>query len=225
MLKLERSIRQQPDSRERTLFQLVAMTMASALPHHAIPSIFVHANVDLAREMMSHAAALLHAGRVETIAINGLSAADCEALNVNYSGYEDWVDYLTDKMKVPPSLIVRCSPARHTYEEAAALHRLATENAWAGVAFLSSPYHLLRCLLTQLAAMDRLNVSHCLYPITIPWVEWSTLIGKQLLSGETIKLSRAAMLEEEWDRIVRYQASGDCAEFDRALLFLRQQHG
>lgn len=205
------------------LLQATGLAQTSTLPARQLPVLFVHANKDLEVALLEKTAQLWRDGRFQTIVLNGMTAAECHEMKINYAGVEPWEEWLMYEGGVAREAIRCVKPGRHTYEEAYAIHLLCERKGWQELAFLSFPYHILRCTLTQLAAMKRLKCHRQLYPLSLESVQWFAPVTKQLLGGETLTRPRLEMFEEEWQRIEKYQAQGDCVSLQEMLRFFQHQ--
>lgn len=205
------------------LLQAMGLAQTSALPAKKLPVLFVHANKDLEMALLEKAAQLWQAGQFDWIVLNGMSVAECRDLKINYAGVELWEEWLRHEGGIPAGCITSVKPGRHTYEEAAAIHQLCEQKGWSALAFLSFPYHILRCTLTQLAVMKRCHYHRQLYPVSLPQVDWSEPVTKQFLGGHTFTRPRLEMFEEEWQRIEKYQGQGDCVSLQEMLAFFTQK--
>ncbi|MBY0472270.1 YdcF family protein [bacterium] len=205
------------------MMQAMALSLAHALPDENLPALFVHGNKDLEKSSLTLAAQLWREGRVKHLVLNGMTEAECRDMKINYNGAEVWHRWLVQEGKVNPDFIVQVRPGRHTYEEADAFHRLCAERNWNAVAYLSFPYHILRCSLTHLAAMKRLGATRALYPVSLKAVVWFEPVSKQLLGENTIVRPRLEMFDEEWRRIQQYQKKGDCASLAEMIEFFKNQ--
>lgn len=195
--------------------QLLAFCLSSDFSSKKIDALFVHGNVDLTFEILKEALRLHRSNPQAWIILNGESHKDCKEKKINYGGWELWEDTLL-KDEVPRDLILKTSQGRHTYEEASSLVPILKEKKVKTLGILALPYHIERCLLTHLASHESFGHSCNLVPYTLKNVNWTDKVTKQLLgSDQVLQCTRLEMLEEEYNRILKYQAQGHCASWDK----------
>ncbi len=196
----------------KNLAESFYLTSFHAWPQFRVDALFVHGNVDLQLELLDLAAEFFKKNKVAALVVNGMTEKECVEQKINCLGIEKTLAHLQN-LGVPTEAVHSVRPARHTLEEAQSLHRLAQQKNWKHLGFLSLPYHTLRCALTHLAAQKQASHRISLHPLNLSEVIWSQKVAKQLLGQEQIQISRLQMIQEEMDRIERYQKKGDCVSF------------
>ena len=85
------------------------------------------------------------------------------------------------------------------------------------------PYHILRCVLTQLGAMKKQETILRIYPVTVDCTDWQKKVTRKILQGGTFTKTRLDIWAEEMDRIERYTLKGDCVPLSAMIDFFKKQ--
>ncbi|HIH14362.1 MAG TPA: hypothetical protein HA224_03845 [Nanoarchaeota archaeon] len=140
-----------------------------------------------------------------------LEIAICGSDNTHhgYPGLHDWhARLLLEPYSVPLQKIVSIPhlPAPNTLAEAENLVRYAKKHCVTSVAIVAPPFHQPRACLTTITIAKEEYPELQVYNavgVTLPWGEVA-LHSQGILSGK-----RSELIREEWDRIRKYQHSGD----------------
>jgi len=151
----------------------------------------------------------------DNIVLNGLTAKRCQKLNLAYCGYEKWRK-LFIRRGIRQEAIVLLPPSKHTGEESANLLLLARAKGWKSVTIMAYPYHLLRCFLQIVAAMEKLQIRLRVYARTFKlggddWQRQMTRIvmgGTNVLGNTTVNGSMIDHIASELERVVKYAQEG-----------------
>ena len=166
-------------------------------------ALFVHGRGDGAQEVLFTAYEAYIKGLVPKIILNGLTGARCKELNLDYVGYEQWVQTLHE-LGVPPHDILLLSPSNHTAAESENFLLMAKEEGWTTLTIVGAPYHQLRCFLQIVASMERLGIDVDVYNLTFHNVNWAKNAAKLLLGGGEITGTRVDQIVGEYERILKY---------------------
>lgn len=121
-----------------------------------------------------------------------------------YPGAPPWQKRLRE-LGVPDDKVVLIpftASVLHTLSEACAMVRFATERGWNRIIIVAPPFHLLRCFLSAITAVQLLNPElrvHCQVGITQPWGE------RAVHSQKVVCGLRKDLIVGELRRIKRYQ--------------------
>ena len=146
----------------------------------------------------------------ELIVINGLTAKQCQELNLAYVGFEKWLKLIRPAY-VPRSRIVVMPASRNTAEESRNFLLMAKERGWKKVTIASYPYHVLRCFLQIIALMKEMDMMDLhVSCATFQGIDWNREMKKPVLGGQTvlgtgdIAGTLPRHIAEEFQRIVAY---------------------
>lgn len=118
---------------------------------------------------------------------------------------------------IAPHALVVETQSLHTAAQAANVMDIAKVNEWKRMLLVASAYHLPRVMLTFIAAMDRAAMDVHLVPVasTSPW--HAPIPG--------MRKTRLSRLDLEFNKILQYQLTGDCASYVRGLAYLAYVEG
>lgn len=204
------------------MMQALSIVLSHQLPRIPADALFVHALNDLEEDLLAFANKLHSTGIVRKVVLNGSTAEECERVQIDYRGRERW-ELLAEQVGIPSQYILWTPTALHTYAEAEAVQRICSENGWKTLIVVGAPYHILRCTLTQLGAMKRLGCARNLFPATLRGFDWWHVVTKKIMGGSSFTKSRLDMLDEELERIHRYQEKGDCVSLAELIGHFRLQ--
>jgi len=172
---------------------------ADALFIHGLPTTDdFHNNQALATAVTAY-----QNGMAKNIVINGLTAGECEKLNLAYQGCDVWLSKLR-KLGLASKDLIILPPSPHTAAESENLLRLAQSYKWKSLTITSMPHHQLRCFLAIVEAMSKLGVFLKVYNKTFYTMNWAVEITKPVMGGGAIIGTVIKHVEEEFERIIRY---------------------
>lgn len=149
------------------------------------------------------------------IVLNGLTAKQCQELNLAYCGYEKWREYFLS-FGIKKGAILLLPPSKHTGAESENLLHLAKEKGWKSMIIMAYPYHLLRCMCQIVAAMEKLQIHLKVYAKTfrfreIDWQRKMTRIvmnGANVLGQGTVDGQMMKHIASELERVEKYAQEG-----------------
>lgn len=157
---------------------------------------------------------------VPSVVINGTTEREWkEKQNIQFGGAEMWKEYLCGK-GVPEGHILSTNIAVHTGVEADEFVRMAKERGWETVVNVALPYHMLRCLLTMIKAMEKAQHYLDVFNLTFFIPSWMHHASRVLLGGTFEEGTYFDRIVGEHKRIRDYTQKGFCATRDEALTYL-----
>lgn len=108
--------------------------------------------------------------------------------------------------------------AFHTRQENAAFLELSIQRSWTKGVILTQPHQLLRAMLGMVQAMEKTGYVMEIFTATPPSTPWQEeeVSGNQGLESKP----RIDHIPDEWERVRKYQASGDLATFEQLFDYL-----
>lgn len=114
-------------------------------------------------------------------------------------------------------IIIPTLKAYHTRQENTAFLILAKERRWTTGAILTQPHQALRTMLGAIQAMEEVGYQIYLYTLTPGYTPWHEVVmGNQGVAAKP----RWQHIEDEYNRILTYQETGELASFDNLLTYL-----
>jgi hypothetical protein len=154
--------------------------------------------------------------------INGTTQAEWDRRGIKFGGTEMWRALLV-KNNVRPTAILATGTAYHTGTEADELICIAKERMLKRVTIVAMPYHILRCFLTAIKAMEKAGHYLDVYNLTLPFLFWGKTAPKVLLDGSFEQGIRLDHIAGEHARIKEYTEKGFCATRDEAFAYLAKR--
>lgn len=105
------------------------------------------------------------------VVINGTTRDQWRETHIGFGGSDMWRELLNQE-EVPDEYIFGTGPAYHTGAEADELVRIARERVLQVVTIVAMPYHILRCFLTTIKAMEKARHYLDVYSFTLPLLFW-----------------------------------------------------
>lgn len=134
-----------------------------------------------------------------------------------WPGKEDWMRRLSE---IGINKMQLSGEAYHTKSETNAFLTTMKENNWKSAVIVAQPHQILRAMLTVVKSMSENNNWIRVYTMSPKSTSWSVeVFGSQ---GKK-KMPRKYHINEEFDRIIRYQQSGDLASFDELFSYLSKR--
>ncbi|MDP2593371.1 MAG: hypothetical protein Q8P52_01840 [bacterium] len=167
-------------------------------------AIFVHAWPDLLLKTLKFVAEIYEELEEKPLII--LNSIDY--FGSSPSGFEYCREALTERFKIPAGSIKAIPPAKQTLEEARGFIKVAKDESIARAIMTSTPQHLLRAFLTDLAVLAKEKPDLKLYPAVISKDSYSwfgSYKAKSLFGGEDEKAIRLGRFASEIIRILNYQ--------------------
>ncbi|MAF13911.1 MAG: hypothetical protein CMI53_03390 [Parcubacteria group bacterium] len=187
-------------------------------------AIFVHGWDDLKDDMIKLVALHYEDSGAKMIVLNGH-----DEYEVGLKGFEYWKEQLENKFSIPQDVIHSIGEADHTYAEAKGFMQFAKENNIDSAIIISTPQHIIRAFLTNLATFKKNQVNTKLYPKTLNNCNWMEEIEIKALASPPEVTTRLGRLSAEFARILNYRQlanSGDAnyamASFKEGLDYLKQ---
>lgn len=201
------------------LYQAAVMLLSGRPPKPVDVLLLHNRSFEDDTDLLEMAGAMFRRGSVRFIAVTNNegervgSKVPFEA-NPGRSYYEERLK----KIGVPRSRIsIPRTRAFHTRQENTAFIRQTRYRNWTSGAILAQPHQLLRTMLGAVQAMSMEGYQIELYTIGPQHTSWlKTVKGSQ---GEEEK-SREDHVREEFNRILKYQASGNLATFSELFAYL-----
>jgi hypothetical protein len=164
-------------------------------------AVFVHGWGDLHEKMIEFTAEVYKNSGAKYLVINGEKEYEVGAPGVDF-----WTQRLVE-LGVPKESTFSFVPMRQTREEAIAFTNFAKEKNIKKAILISTPVHIVRALLTNIALMTAASIDLNLYPVTIKNVNWEEKIVIRGLVGTypDENTSRIGRFAGEWGRILQYR--------------------
>ena len=108
----------------------------------------------------------------------------------------------------------------NTLIESEALIRFAKQHGYRSLFVVAPPFHQLRALMTAVTVALREYPELLIYSypsVAMPWQE------EVVHSQGTLKAKRRDLIQEELERIEKYQGKGDLALFEQVLNYLNKR--
>ncbi len=167
-------------------------------------AIFIFGRDDLYSDMLSEVALYYCGGWAKKIVINGLTAKQCEEMNLAFPGCEEWLRIL-GHFGIRRSDVRLLPPSEHTALEAKNLMALAREMEWEKLIVTAVPYHIQRCMLQAIACMREAGLWLDISAVcSKKAVDWDQRVTKKLLGGGGETGSRADHAAAEVRRAIKY---------------------
>ena len=144
---------------------------------------------------------LLHSRMADLIVVSG--GVD----NPEYGSFAGLAEEL-EKQGVQKNQIIVEDKSQHTKEQAEQVLNLATEKGWTKILLVASHFHQYRAFLTFLKAMSSSDQKIMIINAAVHDLPWF----KENAWGK-----RYDLLEKEFEKIEKYQQSGDVAGFREAI--------
>lgn len=160
--------------------------------------------------------------KIPFVVINGTTREQWKEKGIEFGGTEMWRGLLKQE-ETPNEYILATGPAYHTGAEADELVHMAREKQWKASTIVAMPYHILRCFLTVIKAMEKAQHYLNIYNLTLPSLFWRKSAPKVLLSGTFEEGTRIDHILSEHARIKDYTEKGFCATRDEALIYLARR--
>ncbi|MBI5077507.1 YdcF family protein [Candidatus Falkowbacteria bacterium] len=146
----------------------------------------------------------------EKFILNGLTAKQCQELNLSYVGFEEWQRLLRENNVAQENIIIMPA-SKHTAEESRNFLLLVKKNGWKKVAIASYPYHILRCFLQIIELIKEMDMIDLRVScVTFYGIDWNRKLEKPVLNGQTVLGTGNVIgalsihIAEEFKRIVAY---------------------
>lgn len=206
----------------------VTMTLLGDTPPRPVDAIFFFGRsyFDAEKKGISTLAAdLVKQGRATDIFL-----ADSEGETVGgtvprvaYPGKSLWTDRL-NRLGVGER-IQYCAhpegkPGFHTRTEAEAFVQTAAEKGFKSAVILAHPHQITRAMLSVIKVINEKGLDIDVWCMTPPSTDWD----KKVMGSQGMKRKpRSEHIQDEIDRIFRYQAKGDIASFDELFSYLAKR--
>lgn len=109
---------------------------------------------------------------------------------------------------VPESVLIHESKSQNTKQQADEIIEMAKENKWERIILVASSYHQYRAYLTFLKSLTDSDYSLLIYNSPVSNLKWFE---------ENVWGSRFDCLEQEFERIDKYQKFGHLATYENAI--------
>jgi hypothetical protein len=197
----------QPTAEEMMVAQIVALS--DRIPQNSVDMCFIHGapiRDDSADNLLVDEISAFHKNHGRPpILLNGLTQEQCRSKTLAYDGWQSYWDRLLvnnveeDKIDLLPA-------SWHTAAESTALLELSRKEGYEMICIASHPHHQLRCFLTIVALMDRMEYWPKVYNVTHRGLPWMHAMKKPVLtgSGPDVEGTLKDHILGEYDRIVRY---------------------
>lgn len=138
-------------------------------------------------------------------------------VETTYPGPEVFREKLVE-LKVSPDFIFPTLEApSHTRGDSDAFIQLAKFRAWKTAVLIMQPHQALRSMLGILKSFEKHDHHMKVVPVFPRSVHWN----KEVYGSQgALLVKREKHIREEWDRVLRYQASGDLASFEELDAYL-----
>lgn len=141
----------------------------------------------------------------------GHCAADGTTVTTTYPGPEVFSQHL-QALGVPAENIIPTAEAPpHTRGDSDAFVELSKQRGWDNAVVVMHPHQVLRSMLGILKSFEKHNHKMLILPVCPFRVNWNkNVYGSQ----GTLLLKRHAHIQQEWERILRFQQKGDLASLE-----------
>lgn len=191
-------------------------------------AIFLHSRDDAENEMAALVASLYHHSLAPFIVVNGTTRKQWEEVLHGdlFGGYELWKAKLFE-YKVPEMAILPTLTAFTTVMEASRLVEMAQEYKWKSITISALPYHMLRCFLSVIKAMQFVDIEGdiAVYNRTLFSFDWRRDAPKLLVCGDIEKRDRIGHITGEYERIVNLSRRGEIATLEEMFAYLKRRDG
>jgi len=168
--------------------------------------------------LLEFAANLYKYGQVESISVPGYNPQTRDGYT-DYPGGTTWRELL-ERMMVPRHRIFLTSGEKrpqHTRSDGDEFIETARGRGWTQAIIITNPHQMLRAMLGLIISMREQGYQLKLYACVLPRVDWhKPVYGSQ---GQK-RLPRHEHIREEWERISKYQATGDIASLEELRSYL-----
>lgn len=155
--------------------------------------------------------------KVNSISINGGEGGAMGSTigGQNWPGQEQ---YRSRLQELGVGLIYLTKPANNTKEENEMFLQLAMQRRWRSAIIIGQPHHILREFLGMIASMRDHAYWMRIYAAAPRTIDWTKLV----YGSPSIPFTpRFDHIEEELNRIPKYQAKGDLAQYHELFPYLR----
>lgn len=134
-----------------------------------------------------------------------------------YPGRERWKEELTYLSVPVGSVALTRGAGTNTKTEGDDFVLLARQHSWRKAVVVTQPHQMLRAMLGLVKTMEQVDYWMNVLPVCPSQIDWAAPVyGSQ---GKKCLL-RQEHIDEEWDRIPRYQKQGDLATFKELERYL-----
>lgn len=161
---------------------------------------------------------LYHSHKTNSIAING-GEGGLPGSTIGGQNWPGWKHYVT-KLQVSGVRgvdICVTDPAKNTKEENEMFLMLAMQKEWRSAVIIGQPHHILREFLGMIASMRDHAYWMRIYAAAPRTVDWTKLVYG---SPSVLLTPRLEHIFQELERIPRYQAKGDLAQYNELYSYL-----
>jgi hypothetical protein len=147
-------------------------------------------------------------GKNGPLLLNGASAEDFakEGFTSSYPDFDELGRRLVG-MGVDHRNIRHIAPAMNTAKESWGFVQMASIMGWRSATVVALPHHILRCMLSTVAELERANYHLNLYARTLETVDWGIPTRKCRANEE--QRAYFYQIEEEFNRIEKYRARAE----------------
>lgn len=133
-------------------------------------------------------------------------------------GKTECIRILTQEQHIPKArILVPDMEARHTREENRAFVDLSIQQSWRSAVILGQPHRLLRFMLGLVQEIDTTGYLMEVYTAAPSFTPWLEVVRGSQGAEEKPRIER---IDDELDRVYRYQASRELATFEQLFTYL-----